>query len=613
MTTACRTRNRALGLLLAALAACSSSSSSPGPTPTPTPPPWKPGDPVTVDVTGYWPVGTVVRDRYSGRSALVSGAGLVMVTPDPAGVVLLERDGASPTPFTWRNATVYYAMTDRFENGDPANDGSYGRVADPAGVGTWHGGDFQGLTGRLDYLRDLGVDALWVSPIVEQVHGFVGGGNGDFQHHAYHGYWALDFTRIDGNWGSEADLQGLVDAAHARGIRVVVDVVLNHPGYATGADLLAYLPEVFQDGTGDAYRAWLATATGNWNAWNGFVNYQSTGWQSWWSPAWIRAGATPQEFPGFDRPGQDQLTRSLTFLPDFKTAAAAAADLPVLFQRKALTADGTGFTALLPGGATVRDHLVKWHADWVARFGVDGFRCDTALNVELDAWKALKDAGVASLAAWKGANPAKKLDDAPFWMVGEAFGHGVLKDGFYTVGGFDALINFEFQQTVRDMFLARTSLVDSAADLEALYARYAAAVSSDPSFGILSYLSSHDTRLFYGDILLYDASRQRQAGTALLLAPGATQIFYGDESGRRLGPAASDAVQGTRSDMNWGSIDPAILAHWKKVGDFRKRHAAVGAGAHQKLPALPGTYAFGRKVAAGGVQDEVVVVLTSPF
>lgn len=612
MSTERRTWTRRSVLLALALAACSSGSSAPGPTPTPTPPPWKPGDPVTVDVTGYWPVGTVVRDRYSGRSALVSGAGLVMVTPDPAGVVLLERDGASPTPFTWRNATVYYAMTDRFENGDAANDGSYGRVADPAGVGTWHGGDFKGLTARLDHLQALGVDALWISPIVEQVHGFVGGGSGDFQHHAYHGYWALDFTRIDRSWGTEAELQALVDAAHVRGIRVLVDVVLNHPGYATGADLLAYLPEVFQDGTGDAYRAWLATATGSWNAWNGFVNYQSTSWQSWWSPPWIRVGATPQEFPGFTHPGTDQLTRSLTFLPDFKTEATNAADLPVLFQRKAQTADGTGFTAVIPSG-TVRDHLVKWHTDWVSRLGIDGFRCDTALNVELDSFKALKDAGLVALAAWKGANPGKKLDDGPFWMVGEAFGHGVQKDGFYTAGGFDALINFEFQQTVRDMFLARTHLVDSAGDLEALYARYAAAVSGDPTFGILSYLSSHDTRLFYGDILGYDASRQRQAGTALLLAPGAAQIFYGDESGRRLGPAASDAVQGTRSDMNWGSIDAAILDHWKKLGDFRRRHAAVGAGAHQRIASQAGTYAFGRKLSGGAVQDEVVVVITSPF
>jgi alpha-amylase len=110
--------------------------------------------------------------------------------------------------------------------------------------------------------------------------------------------------------------------------------------------------------------------------------------------------------------------------------------------------------------------------------------------------------------------------------------------------------------------------------------------------------------------------RQREAGTALLLAPGGVQIFYGDESGRRLGPAGSDATQGTRSGMNWADLETAsataekeILEHWKRLGAFRKRHPAVGAGAHQRLASPDGTYAFSRTVAGG---DAVVVVVTRP-
>ena len=105
-----------------------------------------------------------------------------------------------------------------------------------------------------------------------------------------------------------------------------------------------------------------------------------------------------------------------------------------------------------------------------------------------------------------------------------------------------------------------------------------------------------------------DAVRQRQALTALLLVPGGAQLFYGDESGRRLGPTGGDPSQGTRSDMNWGTIDSSLQAHTTAVANFRKRHVAVGAGAHARLTSPAGTYAFGRKQGS----DAVVVVLTAP-
>ena len=600
------TSSRFFSLVLAASlagggAACGSSSSSP-------PPPWTPGQPLTVDVGTTFPAGTAVRDAYGGATATVAANGTVTVTPDPAGVVLLERAGATPTPFRWHNATVYFAMTDRFQDGDPTNNGSYGRVKDGATeIGTWHGGDWKGLTSKLPYLADLGVTAIWISPIVEQVHGWVAGAGGDFKYFGYTGYWALDFTRLDRNWGTAAELQELVDQAHQRGIRVLVDIVLNHPGYATGADLLAFLPEVFQDGTGAAFTAYDATTHADLRTWNSLVNYQSTNWVMWWSPAWIRAGSTPQEFPGFDRPGPDDLTKSLTYLPDFKTEAATPADVATLFTRKAATPDGTSMDTV--SGATVRQALVKWQTDWVRQFGIDGFRCDTVKNVELGSWKALKDAGTAALAEWKAANPTKKIDDAPFWMVGEVYGHGVAKDAYYFDGGFDSLINFGFQPWLRDLLAVKPALVDNAADVDAQYARYAAAVSGDPAFGILSYLSSHDTRLWFGDIAVNDPVKQRQAGTALVLAPGGTQIFYGDESGRRLGPAGSDPTQGTRSDMNWTSTDPSILAHFRKLTTFRKNHAAVGAGTHARIGSPAGTYAFTRTLGSGADQDAVVVVI----
>lgn len=105
-------------------------------------------------------------------------------------------------------------------------------------IGTFHGGDLQGLTSKLDYLKELGVNALWISSPLEQIHGWVGGGTkGDFPHYAYHGYYAQDWTKLDANMGTEEDLRRLVDEAHKRGIRILFDVVMNHTGYATLADM----------------------------------------------------------------------------------------------------------------------------------------------------------------------------------------------------------------------------------------------------------------------------------------------------------------------------------------------------------------------------------------
>jgi alpha-amylase len=196
-------------------------------------------------------------------------------------------------------------------------------------------------------------------------------------------------------------------------------------------------------------------------------------------------------------------------------------------------------------------------------------------------------------------------------MTGEVFGHGVQKDGYYTDGGFDSLINFDFQRFLLSYLTTSGSLIAAQSNVDQLYSSYAALVSTDPTFNVLSYVSSHDTSLFLAS-LGNQPALQKQAGTALLLAPGGVQIFYGDESGRTVGPAGSDPTQGTRSDMNWGSIDADMLAHWQKVGSFRKRHAAVGGGAHQKLQAPSNVYAFSRVLSSGNLADAVVVAITPP-
>ena len=239
----------ALAALLVAAAACGGGSSGGG---------WAPGQPLTLAVGATFPAGTVVRDAYSGASATVDAAGSITLPTDAAaGVLLLERDGAAASAFDWRNATVYFVLTDRFANGDRTNDDQGQGEYDPSTVARYSGGDLQGLIDRLDYVQGLGATAVWITPPVAnqwwdplQVYGWVSGGTlGDFKHHAYHGYWALDFTRLDRNMGTADELKAFVDGAHQRGMRVILDVVMNHPGYATGADLTTYLPAVWKDGT----------------------------------------------------------------------------------------------------------------------------------------------------------------------------------------------------------------------------------------------------------------------------------------------------------------------------------------------------------------------------
>ncbi len=561
-----------------------------------TPPPvdcieWD-GGPVTASVKGVFKDGTLLRDGYSGATAKVKG-GKITLTPAPAsgGVLLLEKADATPTPFSWDNASVYFIMTDRFHNGDPSNDNSVGRKKDgKQETGTWHGGDFAGITAKLDYIRDLGMNAIWVTPIVEQVHGFIGGGDqGSFPFYGYHGYWALDFTRIDPNLGSDEDFGRFVAEAHKRGIRVLVDVVMNHAGYPTLQDMQtqginavapnAPLPERWSDWQPDAAK------NQNWHRYNNYIRWASNEWaEKWWGPDWVRSGMA-----GYSAPGADDITMNLAGLPDMLTESTKVVGLPPLLKNKKDT------RAVEREGYTVVDYLVEWHTHWVREYGVDGFRADTVKHVEPEVWGKLKTAATAALAEWKSKNPDKKRDDLPFWMVGEVWHHGAYKD-FYFDHGMDALINFDYQ----DKAVAAAQCMSLN---EELYATYAKEINSDPAYNLLHYISSHDTKLFFSSF--DNIALQQAAAAPFLLLPGGVQLYYGDESARPAGPITDAFDSPTRSDMNWADIKDeraALLAHWQKVGQFRNRHAAVGGGQHQKLADKP--YTFARTLG----DDKVVVV-----
>ncbi len=470
------------------------------------------------------------------------------------------------------NPIVYFVVTDRFANGNPDNDHSFDRQreAEPAAdVGTFHGGDLKGLTARLreGWFKPLGVNAIWITAPYEQIHGWVVGGDKAFKHYAYHGYYALDYTVLDPNMGTPQDLREFVDTAHAQGIRVLFDVVMNHPGYLdikTAQDLKLKV-------------LWPGAEKATLKDYHGFIDYNNFNFADWWGRAWVRAG-----LPGYIDGGRDDLTMQLAYLPDFRTDSKEAVKLPRFLR------DKPGTKAVDLPDTTVRGYLVRWLTDWVREYGIDGFRCDTVKHVEPEAWAQLKQAGIAALTEWKTKHPLQKIDDAPFWMVGEYWGKGPGKDPLHA-SGFDALINFEFQREIGRQ-------LDKP---EKLYAAYSQQLGGRPGYSTLSYLSSHDTELF-------DRKRLADAATALMLAPGGVQIFYGDESGRLPGPApSSDPQQATRSDMNWRTVDTALLAHWRKLGSFRARHVALARGVHEKRSDSP--YVFTRTDEPSG--DRVLVAM----
>ena len=150
-------------------------------------------------------------------------------------VTVTERK-KSAGDFDWDEAVIYFAVTDRFFDGDASNNDAYG-VGDyntgEKGGSSYHGGDFAGLNQKLDYLKDLGVNTIWITPIVENITEDQHDNKTDTATYGYHGYWASDFTKLNRHLGTEQQFKALLDAAHSKGMKIMVDVVLNHAGYGT--------------------------------------------------------------------------------------------------------------------------------------------------------------------------------------------------------------------------------------------------------------------------------------------------------------------------------------------------------------------------------------------
>lgn len=507
-------------------------------------------------------------------------------------------------PFSYDNLNLYFVMTDRFYDGNKKNNTSYGRPnVDSKGtnIGTFHGGDIKGLTKKLEegYFTDLGINAIWITSPIEQIHGFISGDNqGGFAHYGYHGYYALDFTSMDKNMGTVEEMREFVDTAHSMGIRILLDVVINHVGYSNLQDMYDYEFYPVKNGVDiESLNNWEPKENETFKSYNDtLIDYNSKEkeWAKWWGPNWIRAS-----LPGYTPGGNTDISMNLSGLPDIKTETTEAVNLPPILTRKwEKDEEENNSNWIIPASIKYRkdlnlspsDYIVTWLSSWVEEFGIDGFRADTAKHIEPEIFLKLKEKSNEALKTWRLNNP-----DSPgsswnedFFMVAEVFNQG-LDNNYYYDNGFYSVINFKFP---------KNPSLDS---LEKIYSNYSNQINTTEDFNVLSYISSHDTGLSRGNLI--------NLGTKLLLSPGGIQIYYGDETNRLSYTSISTTAvdQGSRSNMNWDSIDKEVLSHFQKLGQFRSNHLSVGGGIHEMIDSTD--YAFKRTYEKDGISDKVVIGL----
>jgi alpha-amylase len=466
----------------------------------------------------------------------------------------------------WNSATIYFLLTDRFYNGDSANDHALARRHDGGVLRSFEGGDLAGVLRRVEegYFDSLGVSAIWLTPFVEQIHGSVDEGTG--RTYPFHGYWTRDWTAVDPNLGTEDELRAVVDAAHARGIRVLMDAVINHTGPVTPSDP-AWPGDWVRTGPDCTYRGYATTVDCTLVATLPDLRTESD------QPVEL----PPELVKKWEREGRRD--RELSELDEF-------------FGR-------TGYPR------APRYYLMKWLTDWVRELGFDGYRVDTAKHFGESVSAELKREAETALADWRRGHPRRPRGDLPFYMVGEVYGWEVGQGREYDFGdrkvdyfdhGYDALINFGFKR-------------DAAAGLDSLFSSYGWALHGGRLTGaaVLNYLTSHD------DGSPYDLDRKDPlgAGTRLLLAPGGAQIYYGDELARPLRIPGAEGDANLRSFMNWEDLEgrraSEVLRHWRALGRFRRQHPAVGAGEHRTLQRTP--LIFSRTLGTGEAADRVLVAM----
>lgn len=493
----------------------------------------------------------------------------------------------------------YFVLTDRFANGDRSND--RGGLPDdrllsgfdPTDQAFHHGGDLAGLRARLDYIAGLGTTALWLTPSF--VNRPVQGAGVDASS-SYHGYWPVDLTRVDPHLGTDEELKDLIDDAHARGMKVYLDVITNHT-----ADVIAY------DGGATTYVS---------KAERPYLDAEGRPFDD---AAAVASGA----FPAVDA------ATVAPYVPVFRTPADATAKTPAwlndptMYHNRGDTTwagesdtygDFVGLDDLWTERPEVVEGLIEVYRGWID-LGVDGFRVDTVRHVGLPFWQRF----VPAMLEHGG-------DD--FFLFGEVYAADpAVLSHYSTAGRLPATLDFAFQERARAWASG-----GPAADLAALFATDDYYTDHDSNAASLpTFLGNHDMGrigFFLGGVASGDEllERTKLAHSLLFLTRGQPVVYYGDEQGlagdggdrdarqdlfatRVASYAAEPVIGGEAGARERYDPDHPLYRHIAGLAALRRDHPGLVTGNVEPVGAGGGLLAFTRR--APGAAEQYLVVLNN--
>jgi neopullulanase len=529
-----------------------------------------------------------------------------------------------------QDEVIYFLLPDRFENGDKSNDkggiagGRLDTGFDPTSKGFFHGGDLAGLTQRLDYIQGMGVTAIWLAPIYQNkaVQGAPGSESA-----GYHGYWITDFTKVDSHFGTKDDMRAFVDAAHARGMKVYLDIVINHT-----ADVIQY-------------RECQVSNTDPNSAANRSCPYRNKANYPFATKGRFDGTAINDGFMGDQAPFQsksnfDKLTNMdfayTPYIPDGEENVKVPAwlnDLRYYHNRGNSSFEGessnygdfSGLDDVMTENPRVVQGFIDIFKQWISDYRIDGFRVDTARHVNPEFWRAFIPAM---------RQHAASLGIPNFYIFAEAAepNPGGLAR-FTRVDGFPAVLDFAFQETARAVFVDGEGTARLAALFagDALYQGGEAMARRLPTFlgnhdrGRFSWLLRRSDPNMPDDVMF---ARLRAANALMFFTRGVPVIYSGDEQG-----FVGDGIdQDAREDMFPSKVaiynDNDLVATDKTTADsnFDTQHPLYKDIAHmarlkREHPALRdgrqilrltekdgGLFAFSRILTGG---EEYLVVINA--
>ena len=460
----------------------------------------------------------------------------------------------------WQAQSIYQIITDRFFDGDPSNNNAEGNYS-PANSGSVHGGDFKGIEQKLDYIKALGATAIWISPIVLNGHG------------QFHGYAARDFYHVAPHWGSLADLQHMIQAAHARGILVVDDIIVNH-----GDDLIY--------STDSGYANFLAPPAGY------TLKYRS---------------GSPTYAPPFDTYNSIYTTANNALtnyfhnyggIPDYNT------------DQHVELGELSGLDDFRTESAYVRSNMAAIYEYWIGQAGFDGFRIDTVKHVEMGFWQNWAPL-VHSYAA--------SIGKPNFFMFGEVYDGSDSKCGSYTgtqSGGpfaLDSVVDYPLYFLVNSVFASASG---NTKQIEDRYNAIAANYDPAAQMRLVTFLDNHDQPRFLSASGATTA-RLNVALAFLYTSRGVPCLYYGTEQAfngttdpnDREDMFAGQFEQGPSLGDNFNMTHPQFQMV-AKLNNFRRLYSALLTGSHVNKwndPDSPGLFAYARRLGA----EEVFVVFNT--